>query len=182
MKKVSYVLIFVSLILIVLGYSISVVKGYRMDVETTKAYASLIKNSYNSYYHSLEEISSEIKDTTILDVKYYSQISNNYKKSVEELNTIEDHIKSMQITSEMLNDKCASRNYNDYEIDDKCASIKYNYESVINAFVSIVGRYNERIDEYNEWNQNKDDLNRFEATYYKDYVDLNEDGEYSGKL
>ena len=76
-----------------------------------------------------------------------------------------------------------------------------NLEKSINSFVSDISFLNNKIDEYNEWiKTNKEEkiivtegkkkvqktivyenLDTFSPKYYRDYVDVNNDGTYLGK-
>ncbi len=181
-KILSVVAMSVAIVLIVVGYSIIFINDYTVDAKETSNYASLIKNSYNSYSNEVEDISFEISKTTIFNVNYYAEIRVNYEKSINELNLIENHIKDIKSTSELLLNECQARSYNDYDIDNKCSTLVYNYESIINAYLSLVDKYNERIDAYNAWSNYQNVLGKYKPTYYKEYVDLDLDGVYSGKI
>ena len=178
LKVLSIVTIIVAIALIITGHSMLFINDYRVDAQETKSYASLIKNSYDSYRKELENISFDIKNTTIFNVKYYSQIKDNYADSTDQLNTIEEEIRSIEATSNNLLHECQVREYNDYDIENKCDMINYNYESIINAFVSISEKYNLKIEAYNDWIKTDNKLKRYEAKYYKEYVDMNSDNIY----
>lgn len=180
-KKISVLMIFLALVLIVTGYSILFINDYTADAEETTFYASIIKNNYKPNNTDLEKISYEIKDIGIFDVKYYNQVKKNYNKNIEELRIIEQHIKNVESTSKNILYQCDIMDYNDYDIDNKCDTIAYNYESIINAYVSMVKKYNEVIDGYNEWNT-KDALEKYKPLNYSDYVDINLDGVFSGVI
>ena len=181
LKIFSIISIFIAIVLIASGYSILFIDEYSCDAEKTSSYASLIKSTYKSYTADIENITFEINKTTIFDVSYYAEIRLNHNNNISELDMIEEHIKKVENTSKQLLSECKARDYNDYDIDNKCETIIYNYESIINAYVSIVNKYNERIDNYNAWDKNNN-LTKYEPKYYKDYVDINEDGEYLGML
>lgn len=180
-KKISALMIFLALVLIVTGYSILFINDYTADAEETIFSASIIKNNYKPNNIDLEKISREIKDVGIFDVKYYNQVKKNYNKNIEELRIIEKHIQNVESTSKNILYQCDIMDYNDYDIDNKCDTIAYNYESIINAYVSMVNKYNEVIDGYNEWNT-KDALEKYKPSNYSDYVDINLDGVFSGVI
>ena len=79
-KKISALMIFLALVLIVTGYSILFINDYTADAEETIFSASIIKNNYKPNNIDLEKISREIKDVGIFDVKYYNQVKKNYNK------------------------------------------------------------------------------------------------------
>ena len=76
--------------------------------------------------------------------------------------------------------ECNNRDYNDYDIDNKCMTIDHNYETIVNAYVSLIDKYNQKIKVYNDWDGSKKDLKEFESEYYKDYVDVDNDGDFLG--
>lgn len=178
----SIITMLVAVLLIGTGYSMTFINEYVVDAEETASYASLIKNSYPSYLADLEQISYEIKGLKALYIRYYSDIKNNYVKSINELSSIEKNIKEMEQTTNVLAYECKVRNYNDYDIDNKCSTISYNYETVINAFISVVNKYNKRIGEYNNWTINNDHLQEYKLMYYQNYVDVDRNGSFSGMI
>lgn len=188
MKKtriLSIVTMCIAVVLIMTGYSLIFINEYKVDAQEKSSYASLIKTSFTSYSMDLEAISYDIKTTNIFNIKYYTELKVNYSKNTAELNNIEREIKEVESTTESLLYECSIRNYNDYDIDYKCDTISYNYESVVNAYVSLVEKYNLRIKDYNNWLDIQNNLNTYKldqhrSSYYTDFVDINEDGEYSG--
>ncbi len=179
-RVISSVTIIVAFVLIVIGYSISFVDGYSLDVKMSNAAANLIKNSYNSYAIDLEKISYQIKDTTVFDAKYYSDIKYRYEQNIKELKNIEEQIKALDTMTKKLRYECSARNYNDYDIDEKCSAINHNYEAIVNAYVSLVREYNRRIDDYNEWSDT--DLKKYSTSFYDSYIDADSNGEHSGVI
>ena len=105
-KKISVLMIFLALVLIVTGYSILFINDYTADAEETVFSASIIKNNYKANNINLENISREIKDMGIFDIKYYNQVKKNYDKNIEELRIIEKHIQNVEPTSKNLLYQC----------------------------------------------------------------------------
>jgi len=190
MKKtriLSIITMFIAVVLIVTGYSIIFVNEYRVDAHEKSSYASLIRTSFTSYSKDIENISHDIKTIDIFNIKYYAELKINYSNNINKLNGIEMKIREIEAMSESLLYECNIREYYDYDIEYKCDVISYNYESIINAYVSMVEKYNERIDYYNDWiiiknNLNNNKLMRYKSNYYTDYIDINNDNIYSGKI
>lgn len=181
----SIITICIATILIVTGYSMIFINDYVVDAEEKNTYSSMIKTSFNSYSIDLETISYQIKSSNIFSMKYYDDVKNTYNLNIDSLNNIGQLLKETETTSKDLLYECDMKEYNDYEIDYKCSTIAYNYESVVNAYVSLTEKYNLKINEYNKWTENQNDLNQnklneYKSDYYKEYVDINMDGEYSG--
>ena len=188
MKKtriLSVLMMIIAVVLIISGYTLLFVDEYKADAEEKNSYASLIKTSFTSYNMNLEEISNDIKNLDIFNEKYYAEIKNNYNTSINKIKKIEDNIIKIKTESETLIYECQNRDYNDYDIENKCETIEYNYEAIVNAFISIKNKYNDKIDEYNNWivnqkNMNTNSLEKYQSSYYNEYIDINQDGEYSG--
>jgi len=185
LRVLSVVCMTVAFTLIASGYSTMFLDSYMVDAQEKSLYSSMIKTSFNSYISDTKDISYDIKNTNMFNSKYYAEIKSSYGSSIAELNEIEWNVKNISATSEALIYECKIRNYNDYEIDYKCDTIKYNYESLVNAYVSIYNKYNDKIDLYNNWvkKQNSNNyLSRYQSNYYTEYVDINNDGIYSGLI
>jgi len=180
-KILSVITLLIALILIGTGYSMIFIDNYQVDAKEKESYASLIKNSFISYNSDLEEISYLIKNMDIFENKYYEDIKNNYEKNINLLTEIDNKLKQIETTSEMFLYECRIRDYNDNDIEYKCHLVEHNYESVINAYVSLIQKYNNKFMNYNVWiNNDIDSLKIYKSKYYKDYIDINYDGEYIG--
>lgn len=185
LRILSVVCMTMAFTLITSGYSMMFLDSYKVDASEKSYYSSMIKTSFNSYIQDTKDISYNIKNTNMFNSKYYVEIKNSHSTSIAELNEIELNVKNISVTSEALLYECKIRNYNDYEIDYKCDTIKHNYESLVNAYVSIYNKYNDKIDLYNDWitKQNSNNyIEKYQSNYFREYVDINEDGVYSGVI
>lgn len=186
-KKLSILIIVIAIALIISGNMLIFIDEYQKDVKEKSTYASLIKTSFTSHKMELEDISLEIKDLNIFGEKYYIDFKNNYSNSINKLSLIEEKINKIETTSEMLIYECENREYNDYDIENKCRTIKHNHEAIINAFISIVEKYNKKVDIYNNYisnqkNENEILLKKYQSKNYIKYIDINQDNEYAGKI
>lgn len=185
LRIMSVICLTTAFILITGGYSSMFFDSYRVDAQEKSLYSSMIKTSFNSYIADTKNISYNIKNTNMFNSKYYFEIRSSYSNSIAELNEMELDIKNISVTSEALLYECKIRNYNDYEIDYKCDTIKHNYESLVNAYISIYNKYNEKIDLYNSWIERQNSNNylaRYQSSYYSEYIDINNDGIYTGVI
>ncbi len=180
-RMLSIFSMFIATCLIITGYSMIFISDYVVDAKETQSSLALIKNSYSSYMMDVEVISSEIKAINAFDIKYYKEFKEQNTFNNQILRNLEQKIKNIETTSELLLDECSNRGFNDYEIENKCLIISENYESLINTYVSIVQNYNERLDSYNNFYKN-DKLPRYYSDYYDKYVDINGDKIFLGKI
>ena len=182
-KIISTITLTIAFILIITGYSMMFIDGYRVDAQEKEDYTSLIKTSFISYNSDLEELSYEIKSMDVFYTKYYEDVKKNYDKNIELLKNIENKIKEVETTSKNILYECKNRGFNDNDIDYKCSVIEYNYESLINAYVSLTSKYNEKFMSYNTWvNDKESELTIYTSKYYNQYIDVNLDGENSGMI
>lgn len=180
-KILSTITLTVAFILIITGYSIMFIDGYKVDAQEKEDYATLIKTSFKTYNSQLETISYDIKHMDVFNTKYYEDIQKNYNKNIELLRTIEIKIREMETTSKNILYECENRDFNDNDIDYKCSVIEYNYESIINAYVSLINKYNDKFTSYNTWvNDKEKELSMYSSKYYRNFIDINSDGENSG--
>jgi len=181
----SAITMVIAVILIITGYSIIFINDYTVDAQEKSSYTSLMKTSFTSYTNDLDNISHDIKNIDIFNIKYYSDVKNNYDNFINKLDHIERKIRGLEVTANSLLYECKNTSYNDNDFDYKCQIASYNYESVINAYVSLVNKYNETIQNYNDWiivqeNGQNNRLNEYVSNFYTEYIDINNDQEYSG--
>ena len=84
-----------------------------------------------------------------------------------------------------------NESYSDQDANNKCNAYIINYEKTVNSFISDIEFFNNKIDEYNNWiiseNEELDNedkytkVERYKATKYKEYIDINNDGTYLGR-
>ena len=156
-----------------------------------------IEKSYDNFVVTLEEFATEHDDyITELTEKtsINTAISSNYKDLKATVENYEKRLSEIEGDSKFLYDSCYKKytNYNRKSTNTDCLKYIRNMEQIINSFLEDVKYVNTRIEEYNKWTETYNDsslslttykkVDKIKATKYTDYVDLDEDGIYLGRL
>ena len=156
-----------------------------------------IEKSYDNFLVTLEEFASEHDDyITELTEKtsINTAISSNYKDLKATVENYEKRLSEIEGDSKFLYDSCYKKytNYNRKSTNTDCLKYIRNMEQIYNSFIEDVKYVNTRIEEYNKWTETYNEsslslttykkVDKIKATKYTDYVDLDEDGIYLGKL
>ena len=190
------------------GITFSVTQVYTQNRDKKRAEEILIIDEivkdYETFNAKAEEFSekrTDINDDMSSYTSYYLNMFQNYDDMMKELEDYEALLKEVDESGSYLKNNCISKTYSSADANHKCNTYIMNLEKSINSFVSDISFLNNKIDEYNEWiKTNKEEkiivtegkkkvqktivyenLDTFSPKYYKDYVDVNNDGTYLGK-
>ena len=164
------------------------------SIEEENIIAAEIKNIYESFKIKTEEFSTkrDLINSDISEyVSYYTGIEKNYNDMIEELKEYENLVIEVEDSAVYLKKHCLNESYSDQDANNKCNAYIINYEKTVNSFISDIEFFNSKIDEYNNWiiseNEELDNedkytkVERYKATKYKEYIDINNDGTYLGR-
>lgn len=164
------------------------------SIEEENIIAAEIKNVYESFKIKTEEFSTkrDLINSDISEyVSYYTGIEKNYNDMIEEIKEYENLVIEVEDAAVYLKKHCLNESYSDQDANNKCNAYIINYEKTVNSFISDIEFFNSKIDEYNNWiiseNEELDDedkyieVERYKATKYKEYIDINNDGTYLGR-
>ena len=156
--------------------------------------ADEIKDIYEAFKIKVEEFSTkrDLINSDISEyVSYYTGIEENHDDMIEELKKYENLVAEVEDSAVYLKSHCLNENYSDQDANNKCNAYIINYEKTVNSFVSDIEFFNSKIDEYNNWiieeNEELDEkekykeVDRYKASKYKEYIDINNDGFYLGR-
>ena len=184
MKKIAYIILLVSIIMIVSGGVTSFLSGIREDKEATY-------NRMIDVTDSFEEFSTEVslfedyRDS--LYEKYlanltYDNMSKNDVEIKKELKKYESMVDSINNRVDSLNALCVDVYYPESSINNKCSNYRSIYEQVNNYFVLDINTYNANIKKFNDYQKsNNSTITLKNYKTKKDYIDFNEDGTIEGK-
>lgn len=153
-----------------------------------------IINVYETFRHKTEAFSKK-RDSINGDISeytsYYTGMPENYESMLEELKEYETLVKEVEDAASYLKSNCLNESYSSTDANNKCNAYIINYERTVNSFIGDINFFNSKIDEYNEWaikeneelneNEKYKPLEKFTSSYYKEYIDINNDGTYLGK-
>ena len=187
-KLASFIL---GLTFIIAGIIFSVTQVYKENRDKKRAEEAVIIDeivkNYETFNTKAEEFSEKRTD-----------INDDMMKELEDYEAL---LKEVDESGSYLKNNCISKTYSSADANHKCNTYIMNLEKSINSFVVDISFLNNKIDEYNEWiKTNKEEkiivtegkkkvqktivyenLDKFSPKYYKDYVDINNDGTYLGK-
>ena len=156
--------------------------------------ADEIKDIYEAFKIKVEEFSTkrDLINSDISEyVSYYTGIEENHDDMNKKLKKYENLVAEVEDSAVYLKSHCLNENYSDQDANNKCNAYIINYEKTVNSFVSDIEFFNSKIDEYNNWiideNEELDDeekykeVDRYKASKYKEYIDINNDGFYLGR-
>lgn len=187
----------IGLSFILSGIIFAFVNNYKAEkkkrIEAEIVIGEKIDDNYKSFYDKEKEL-SEFRDKFVDDIQdfssFYQNMETEYKTVKSEIEEYETIIKGIDDNSSYLKEVCVKR-YSVLEANEKCDAYYINLEKSINLFVGDLEFLNSKIEEYNKWADEEnalettlekhDKLDSIDASYYKDYVDLNDDGTYLSK-
>jgi len=184
MKRVAYVILLISIIMIVSGGVSSFLSGIRKDREATYNRMADVSDAFEEFSTEVS-LFEDYRDN--LYEKYLANLTyDNMKKNdatiKKELNNYEDMVDSITNKTKTLNALCEDVYYPESSINNKCSNYKNIYEQVNNYYVLDIKTYNSNIKKYNDYQKSKkSNLSLKKYSTKKDYIDYNEDGKIEGK-
>lgn len=157
-------------------------KEYEIIDEINKVNETF-KEKVEEYSTKKEQVDKDLAQY----VSYYTGMYDDYDKIANYIRNLENYVIDVENSSVYLNKNCIDKIYSNKDTNAKCIAYISNFEKTVNTYVSSVIYFNKKIDEYNDWlkaqedaNKNKE-LDKFESSKYKDFIDVNGDGSYLGK-
>ena len=169
-KKVAYILMTFSFVLIVSGSVSSFLIGLKNDRNETYKRMDDVSNSYEVFSTNVsvfENVRDELYNNILGNVYYDTMYTNDLA------------IKNKLSNYENLVDDAY---YPESKINNICLNYKSIYEQVINYFVSDIKTYNNNVVSYNNYQATLGSgLSVIKYNTNKKYIDYNNDGKYDGK-
>lgn len=186
-NKLALILLILGLLLLASGGALLVVNGFKSDKEDLAQTMNIIVDDYEIFRKKVETFSTLRENiyNEVMNSQYYTDVYTNYNTNVQKLKEYENAVTEVENASKNLKNSCIGKTFNDQDVINKCNAFVINYEQSINYFINDIARFNTRINEYNTWLATQTDtqyktLTEYNATY-KDYVDINNDKNFSGK-
>lgn len=132
---------------------------------------SVLINDFNLKRDKLNEYMSEN-----LYYEYFSNIKDELYDFYVDYDKIIGSISNISLS---LSEACKIDFVNE-DIEKKCLSFKNAYEMVINIYMNDLNLYNKSVKNYNDWIGSESAI-PFKSKYVTEYIDVNNDGVYSGK-
>ena len=135
-----------------------------------KLSSDLMNSSISEFNIRRSRLNAWVSDMTL------SKLSDNYDMIIYLLKEEEKFVNEAKENVLKLDDSCQEHIYSDSSANMICLQYKIDYEEMVNVFVSDVSSVNDMIKRHND---HYSVLNSYETNYQ--YIDYNQDGNYSGK-
>lgn len=180
------IMILVGFLLIVIGIISYIVINYNSDQAEVKKRMDAVVNTYNTFKTDVEKFNT-IRDniyTEVMQDMYYETLKNNDARYKELFNSYKEALKTIDKDYNIIEDKCVNVLHPKADVNNKCEAMIDGYEEVVNTYISDVESYNKNIKAYNNYlkENNSTDKALEEIKLDRDYLDVNGDREYLGKV
>lgn len=186
MKKKAFKIIAIVLgVLVVIAGSITwFFLSIKKDQRATKERVEVVVKTYKTFSDEVDKFNDIRNDLylNVFDNIYYETMGQSDASVKETLKKYEDTVDNIAKTTNDMKNLCGDIYFTDAKARTKCEGYGSVYEQIVNAFVSDIGVYNKSIDEYNDYQKEKNSdakLEHYKTT--KKYIDYNNDKKYEGK-
>ena len=184
MKSSKIIVIVIVVLGIFLGLVSFFVNSLKKDQLETKKIMNMIVKEYDLFEDQVLTF-NDVRDQVYIVVfqdTYYDSLKDSYEKFNNTMQELEKNVDQVVDQSLKLKSHCDTY-YSDSSINNKCSTFKQLYEEVMNSFVNDVEKYNELLDDYNDYlkENGHTDEGLLEYKTDKKYIDFNKDKEYSGR-
>ena len=183
-RKISFILILISIFMIVSGLISSLVIGLKEDQKMTNMRMDEVDLEYEDYSTMVslfEQERDSMYENVFTNITYENMYANN-KYVTNKLSNYEAMVDEMHKYTNKLDDLCDDMYYPKSSVNSICNNYKVIYEQVNNYFVMDINTYNENIDKYNEYIKGVDpNLVLKKYSTKKKLEDFDKDGEIIGK-
>ncbi len=186
MKKKAFKIIAIVLgVLVVIAGSVTwFFLSIKKDQRATKERVEVVVKTYKTFSDEVDKFNDIRNDLylNVFDNIYYETMGNSDASVKETLKKYEDTVDNIAKTTKDMKNLCGDIYFTDAKARTKCEGYASVYEQIVNAFVSDINVYNKSIDEYNDYQKEKNSDAKLE--YYKTtkkFIDYNNDKKYEGK-
>ena len=183
-RKISFIMILVSIFMIASGCLSSLIIGLKEDKKMTNMRMEEVDLEYEDYSTMVslfEEERDSIYEKVFTKITYENMYANN-KFITNKLSNYEAMVDEMHKNTKKLDKLCDDMYYPKSSVNSICNNYKIIYEQVNNYFVMDIDTYNDNIDKYNDYIKGVDpNLVLKKYSTKKKFVDFDNDGEIIGK-
>ena len=184
-KRVAFVCLMLSLVLLISGGVTSFLVSLKEDRELTLKRMVVVNDEFQEFSDNTTAFESYRDElyNNVLGSLYYDSLANDDANIKNVLSNYEAMVDSLEKKAKSLDNLCKNVYYPDSSVNSKCNNYKAIYEQVVNFFVGDINLYNKNIDSYNNYMASNGSDSRLE--YYmttKKYIDYNNDDVFDGKI
>ena len=183
-RKISFIMILVSIFMIISGSLSSLIIGLKEDKKMTNMRMNEVNLEYEDY-STMVSLFEEERDSmygNVFNNLTYDNLFANNKYLSNKISNYEAMVDEIHKSIRKLDDLCNDMYYPDSSVNSICNNYKIIYEQVNNYFVLDVKEYNENVNKYNEYIKGIDPnlvIKKYETD--KKLIDFDNDGEIVGK-
>lgn len=183
-RKIAYVLMTMSFVMIVAGGMSSFVINLKADKDATYKRMDDVSDAFENFSANtsvFEEYRDNLYNSTLGNLTYDTMYRQD-KDIKNSLSNYENLVDELKKNTGYLDRLCEDVYYPNSEVNNKCYNYKSIYEQVVNYFVSDINVYNNSVDKYNSYQAGLN-INSKLAKYTtkKTYIDYNKDKKFDGK-
>lgn len=183
-RRVAFILMAISFVLIGSGCVSSFVISLQADREKMQSRIVLVNDEFEEFstVTSLFELERDELYTNILSNLYYDTLLQDDVVIKNRLSNYENMVDELSKRANKLDKLCNDVYYPDTNVNNRCNNYKSIYEQVVNYFVTDINLYNQNIAKYNEYQKGlggSSVLNTYDTN--KKYIDYNNYKEFDGK-
>ncbi len=183
-KKLSYILLAISFVMIIGGGVSSFLIGLRADQELTNKRMLVVNDQFEEFSTntSLFENARDTLYVEVLSNLFFDTMQQNDQTVKTRLSNFENMVDEITKQAKELDKLCDNVYYPDSSVNNKCNNYKVIYEQVVNYFLSDIAVYNENIKKFNDYQKSlNSNITLKEYSTNKKYIDYNNDKEFAGK-
>ena len=183
-RKISFIMILVSIFMIISGSLSSLIIGLKEDKKMTNMRMNEVNLEYEDY-STMVSLFEEERDSmygNVFNNLTYDNLFANNKYLSNKISNYEAMVDEIHKSIRKLDDLCNDMYYPDSSVNSICNNYKIIYEQVNNYFVLDIDEYNENVNKYNEYIKGIDPnlvIKKYETE--KKLIDFDNDGEIVGK-
>ena len=183
-RKISYILLSLSFVMIIAGGVSSFLIGLRADKELTNKRMVVVGDAFEEFSTntSFFENERDVLYNEVLSNLFFDTMVQNDEVVTERLSNYEEMVDEMTKQVKELDKLCDDVYYPDSSVNNKCSNYKVIYEQVVNYFLSDISIYNENIEKFNEYQKSiSSGISLKKYSTNKKFIDYNNDREFAGK-
>lgn len=168
-KRRMYILLMIfALTLILSGMTLNVVSSYKADVHYKEYLIDKISNNYDSFKKESSLVVDSIESFNDNLSDYFNSMAEKNEGTVSSLESLDNRMDDFIVVSSELEETCNSSVDFDSDSAQRCVVFKTNYKIITANYVAAFDKYNDSIEEYNEWAKEKDEelIEKYSGKYY----------------
>ncbi len=183
-RKISYILLAISFVMIISGGVSSFLMGLRADKELINKRMVDVSNEFEDFSTNTSLFENE-RDTLyneLLTNLFFDTMQQNDALYKTRLSNYENMVDEITKQVKQLDKLCRDVYYPDSSVNNKCNNYQLIYEQVVNYFLSDINVYNENIKKFNEYQKSINSVVVLEEySTNKKFIDYNKDKQFDGK-